>query len=81
MAQQTAKEKAAELVEKFLPVALNHEFGKTESQAQLDNAKQCALIAVEEVIQIEKHNIASNLLIHGDRLEFWQQVKQELNGK
>lgn len=31
----TPKEKAAELVEKFLPVALNHEFGKSESQAQI----------------------------------------------
>lgn len=92
----TPKEKAAELVEKFLPVALNHEFGKTESQAQLDNAKQCALIAVDEiinndaaydkVIMSDVFDINSNQMVYwcegSDKIiAYWQQVKQEINGK
>ena len=87
----TPKQKADELVEKFLPVALNNEFGKSESQAQLDNAKQCALIAVEEILQELNllHKPHYTLFEHSDgscedgtdRAEFWQQVKQEINGK
>lgn len=48
----TAEEKARELVEKFTPLV--HQGGMvdmTTVEREMDNAKDCALIAVEEIIE------------------------------
>jgi hypothetical protein len=71
----TAKEKAKELVEKYMPLVycylgsgmLANEYD--ESVAKY-NAKQCALIAVEEILKGD-HLIRTPL-------SFWQQVKEEI---
>jgi len=62
----TAKEKAIELVEKFSPfVDCDVKFKDSE----LENARQCALIAVNEILGY----------MGADRgTEFWQQVKSEI---
>ena len=59
------KEKAQELAMKF------DKYGET------DNAKQCALIAVDEVIEnlVELSN-GEFTFIHN--VEYWQEVKQEI---
>jgi hypothetical protein len=59
-----AKKKAKELVDKFI----NH----THESCKLE-AKQCALIAVDEIIDNEKiDNLEDN------NLSYWQEVKSEI---
>ena len=60
----TPKEKAEQLVEKMYNSALY--------VASKYAAKQCAIIAVDEIIKIEKHHI------HDLWVEYWQQVKTEI---
>lgn len=61
-----AKEKAQELFDKYF------EFVEAYSvQGQYENAKQCALIAVDEILDIVKH-------IDVDSEDYWQEVKQEI---
>ncbi len=60
----TPKEKAKELFEKFYGISdLNGFYTMSTSQA-----KQCAIIACEEVIKY----------CHAEHIEYWQEVKQEL---
>jgi hypothetical protein len=59
----TAKDKAKELVDRFL-----NEQNDTE---EISQAKQCALICVDEILQeIEGFPYA---------YKFWEEVKQEIN--
>ena len=60
----TPKEKAKELVNEMY----------TCYQGQIDKytAKQCALIAVDEIIRIETHHV------HHKWVEYWKEVKNEI---
>ena len=63
-----AKEKAKELLEKFMqPIDSLHKYPMC-----FDTAKQCALIAVDEIITNRER-------IKGIDKLYWQQVKHELN--
>ena len=64
----SAKEKANELVLKFLRIDNN-----TPEWFNTHIAKQCALIAVDEVLEILWHT-------HNNKSEYryWQQVKTEI---
>ena len=69
----TPKEKAIELVSRFL----------TYSNQFYDNdiidAKECALIAVEEILPIiQSYEDALSASQKSDELEYWQEVKQEI---
>ena len=65
----TAKEKAKELVEKYL----NIEFCLlTDNQA-----KQCALICVDEIVS-EHLDEGINSYVQ-KRIDYWSEVKQEIN--
>jgi hypothetical protein len=59
------KEKAEELVKKFFDATNIYTF----------EAKDCALIAVDEILEIVSSD--ESMLI--TELQFWQQVKQEIN--
>lgn len=61
----TPKEKAEELVNKFL------QYADTFHNGNMYNAKQCALIAVDEILNI-------TLFYFEDEKKYWQQVKQEI---
>jgi hypothetical protein len=63
----TAKQKANELVDKYLEYVEAY-----SSQGQLENAKICALIAVNEILLITW--VDSILTVQ----EFWQEVKREI---
>ena len=76
----TPKEKAKELVESFHP----HVYIGYESEEEgLGNAKQCALIAVDEIINSRPILPSPIAVINLDLCvlqakQFWQQVKTEI---
>jgi hypothetical protein len=72
-----AKEKAKELVEKFLgkiPFADTKVY-KDWKKEMNNKAKQCALIAVDEILN---HHSTEQGLYRIDRY-YWQEVKTEIN--
>lgn len=71
-----AKDKAIELFEKMYNKIQPDELGKDQ-----ESAKQCALIAVDEIINtlnrdIRDIDVRGNILL--DLIEYWQEVKQEI---
>ena len=83
------KEKAAELIEKFRPFA--HKNFNHVNDGETEKAKQCAIIAVDEII--ESIPLSPNYVDWDDcgathqywyeaqkeeALNFWQEVKKEL---
>ena len=83
MAQQTAKEKAYELINKYNLVVLDTALGGSNSMV-----KKCALIAVDEIISSREDDGAFDDTLssmsseyytpHPMYLTFWLQVKQEI---
>ena len=73
----TPKEKARELVAKFKPYSYS---GRDEDREwRFENAKQCALIAVDEILNLD-FNIkcdATERCIN-PVMNYWQEVKQEI---
>lgn len=68
----TPKEKAIELVDKYIPLSLRL-YSDYEWVEEIDSAKQCALIAVVEIIDsLQIKNYAQ-----ADNYEYWNEVKQE----
>ena len=77
----TPKEKAKELVNKFRDFAdgIDSETDRFSPNIEKKNAKQCALIAVDEIDRVlqsasTKEDPYVNLL----SLEYWQEVKKEI---
>jgi hypothetical protein len=72
----TPKEKAEELVENFRLNVLDYE----GSGLNLFKVKQCALIAVDEILTVVKFYEKQNcrLLIDNMKVLYWQEVKQEI---
>ena len=75
----TPKEKAEELVNNFLESSFDLRDGYNAREIYL-YAKQCALIAVDEIISCLKDD---DFYIQGETnineiIDFWQQVKQEI---
>ena len=68
----TPKEKAKELEYKFYP-SVQWKLGQEDC---LDRAKQCALIAVDEVIQTLS---LDGRLIFMYIIDWWKDVKNEIN--
>jgi hypothetical protein len=79
----TPKEKAIELYNKFYP-NMSHPFNV---QVRREDAKQCALICVEEILKVapldKYENLQSELTPEDIGLhlfeEYWQSVKEEIN--
>ena len=75
----TPKDKAKELVESFSPYSDYNECDVlTQRENQLKNAKQCALICVDEILQIIPEEVMSYkpFMMNTD---YWTEVKQEIN--
>jgi hypothetical protein len=66
----TQKEKAKELVSKYIHLAKQ----TSGANGTLYNSKQCALIAVDELIYSHSQDTTDN------QFYYWQQVKKEING-
>tara|TARA_R110000868_G_scaffold377494_1_gene642818 strand:- start:361 stop:606 length:246 start_codon:yes stop_codon:yes gene_type:complete len=74
-----AKEKAEELVNKFIPhTRVFHE--QIGWEDYIDSAKQCALIAVDEIIDLLNNALHKWHVINADLdiLDYWQDVKNEI---
>jgi Flp pilus assembly CpaF family ATPase len=71
--KQTAVDKAKELIEKFEQLI---NYTSQASRICESTAKECALIAVDELIQ---DNEMSEILVSGGlQKQFWEEVKQEI---
>ena len=69
----TPQEKAKELYSKFL------RYVPAEEEFEHEYAKQCALIAVDEIIPIvNSYENALSASQQSDYLEYWYEVKQEI---
>ncbi|CAB4147680.1 hypothetical protein UFOVP514_41 [uncultured Caudovirales phage] len=70
------KNKAAELVDKFYPRATSY---SSDRKNQKDNAKKCALIAVDEILKsVPKQPSRSITMPHFEATVYWEEVKQEI---
>ena len=67
----TPKQKAIELVNKFMSYADSNHYGSIAS------AKQCALIAVDEIIN-SNPNYPEFKENEGTPIRYWEVVKQEI---
>ena len=67
----TPKEKAAELVRKF---AMYLRANLIHDQDDDEDAKECALIAVDEIIDALDFNQWQN----AKQIDYWKEVKQEI---
>jgi hypothetical protein len=68
----TPKQKAEELVEKMWVYALPNENGSCQK-----NAKQCALIAVDNIILANPHSNPFNTDVYST-FTYWSEVEQEI---
>ena len=69
----TPKEKAIELTDSFYVIL--------DGNVTFEQVKQCALIAVEEIIEIEPYKRKFRLFDKArfdDQIQYWQQVKKEI---
>ena len=72
-----AQEKAIELVDKFEPYVIRYTQGDVvgyldQETPILEYQKQCALIAIDEIIWLLNNNQID--------IDYYQEVKQEING-
>ena len=71
----TPKEKAKELVNKYIPhIAGADRYNSTLGIYDKHISKQCALIAVDEIISIKLLWFQKDT----EHLDFWKEVKEEL---
>jgi hypothetical protein len=71
-----AKEKALQMCQKF--GWLGTKWEQTQYYTlKLENAKECALIAVNEIILSNPHSNPLNSDIHST-MDFWNEVKKEI---
>jgi iron only hydrogenase large subunit-like protein len=85
----TAKQKAKDLVNSYRMILMNEDTDCGEEILCTEIAKQCALIAVDELIEATKKYVAVrekvsysktgfDNVVHTQYDKFWQQVKQEI---
>ena len=79
-----AEQKANKLIERFSPYCYGNDYDNGAETEE--NAKQCALICVEEVIQsmpLEPHTTKTldYNIAYSEALKFWQEVKQIIKNK
>lgn len=72
----TPKEKADELVNKFFNYC-SYEWWEGE-EGHKKNMKQCALIAVDEILKLESNNGYYFDGTNVTSISYWQEVKQEI---
>jgi len=74
----TPKEKATKLANKFVTKSV-FDMDREELKQERIKAKNAALICADEIIKEHCHK-SGNPIAQDKWIEFWQQVKVELNG-
>jgi hypothetical protein len=69
-----AKLKAEELFNKYKPICAGYNGGQSNKYF----SKQAALIAVQEIINANPHSNPLNTDVYST-MDYWQEVKQEIN--
>jgi hypothetical protein len=70
----TPKEKAKELVDKFTNYVSEKDF--FGDNVELINCKQCALIAVDEILDDDMYGMEEEHF--ENRIDYWEKVRQEI---
>lgn len=78
----TPKEKAKELVNKYKPFVYCYSgsgmlINEEDEGVILNNSKQCALIAVDEILNDDWYIPSFDEMM--ERKKYWEQVKNEIN--
>jgi hypothetical protein len=68
----TPQEKAKELVSKYIHLTKQ----TTGANGIIYNSKQCALIAVDEILEDDVYDMSEELF--EKRINYWEQVRQEI---
>jgi hypothetical protein len=74
----TPKQKAKELINRFYISFPLDDFNKERYIFVKKHAKNCALIAVDEIINISLPSSEYGGVITDNTIEYWQEVKQEI---
>jgi len=74
------KTKAIELIEKFRKYSYNGACEENDERVEHYNAKQCALICVDEIISEMEYIDENDTSISYKRFEYWHSVKEEIEG-
>ena len=72
MAQQTPIAKAIELVGKYRNIIMSF----LSDRMKKENAKECAIIAVDEIISNIEPSVSMDII--SSRINYWEQVKEEI---
>ena len=72
----TPKEKAKELVDKFKNYSWMSDIEGCEESSINESAKQCTLIAVDEIIAQIEPSVSMDVI--SSRIKYWQEVKTEI---
>ena len=71
----TPKEKAEQLVDTFKPNAYRGACEENDELMELYHSKQCALIAVDEIIKTIEYSSQADEI---SKTSYWEQVKKEI---
>jgi len=73
----TPKEKAQELVDKYRTTIRKADvYNNLASEDEIYLAKECALIAVDEILDDDMYDMSQELF--ENRINYWEEVKQEI---
>lgn len=73
----TPKEKAQELVQKYYN-RFEHTISDEYAEVEYEVCKQCALIALDEILNLSKIASLRRDEVYME-LEYWQEIKQEID--
>ena len=73
----TAKDKAQELLSKYISVQDKWYFKDLVDGLRISHAKQCALLAVYEIIAANPHSNPFNISVYST-MDFWLEVRNEI---
>lgn len=73
-----AKEKANELANKFVFESVFDMNDEQLKESRL-KAKQCALIAVDEILEATDKLVGGKVMFKNPKLKYWKEVKKEID--
>lgn len=75
MPQLTPERQAEQLIQKFIEPTQDWDEFKGKWEDSEDKAKECAIIAVDEILIIMKEEYLSG----AEKIEYWQKVREKIS--